>query len=104
MLVIIINNSQVIKFLYDTNLLYADNDLKNLETIVNNELNNVCNWLNANKLTINAKKSNFVIFEPAQKRINYQPCIRIPDIINKGFALLECKDYVKFLGVLIDKN
>ena len=23
---------------------------------------------------------------------------------NNGFALLECKDYVKFLGVLIDKN
>ena len=22
----------------------------------------------------------------------------------KGFTLLECKDYVKFLGVLIDKN
>ena len=57
-----------------------------------------------NKLTINAKKSNFVIFTPAQKRINDQPCIRIPDIINNGFVLLECKDYVKFLGVLIDKN
>ena len=91
-------------FADDTNLLYADNDLKTLETVVNNELNNVCNWLNANKLTINAKKSNFVIFRPAQKRINYQPCIRIQDIINNGFALVECKDYVKFLGVLIDKN
>ena len=64
----------------------------------------MCNWLNANKLTINAKKSNFVIFRPAQKRINHQPCIRIPDNKNNGFALLECKDYVKFLGVLIDKN
>ena len=39
-----------------------------------------------------------------KKRINYQPCIRIPDIINNGFALLECKDYLNFLGVLIDKN
>ena len=91
-------------FADDTNLLYADNDLKTLETVVNNELINVCHWLNANKLTINAKKSNFVIFRPAQKRINHQPCIRIPDNNNNGFALLECKDYVKFLGVLIDKN
>ena len=91
-------------FADDTNLLYADKDLNTLETVVNNELNSVCNWLNANKLTINAKKSNFVIFRPAQKRINHQPCIRIPDKKNNGFALLECKDYVKFLGVLIDKN
>ena len=92
-------------FADDTNLLYADNDLKTLETVVSNELKSVCNWLNANKLTINAKKSNFVVFRPAQKRINHQPCIRIPDTDkNNVFALLECKDYVKFLGVLIDKN
>lgn len=77
--------------------------MKSLETVVNNELKNVCHWLNANKLTINAKKSNFVVFRPAQKRIYHQPCIRIPDN-NNGFALLECKDYVKFSGVLIDKN
>ena len=91
-------------FADDTNLLYADNDLKTLETVVNNDLNNVCHWLNANKLTIYAKKSNFVTFRPAQKRINQQPCIRIADNNNNGFALLECKDYVKFLGVLIDQN
>ena len=66
-------------FADDTNLLYAANDLKTLETVVNNELNSVCNWLTAYKLTINAKKSNFVIFRPALKRINHQPCIRIPD-------------------------
>ena len=77
---------------------------KTLETVVNNELINVCHWLNANKLTINAKKSNFVLFRPAQKRINHQPWIRIPDNNNNGFAPLECKEYVKFLGVLIDKN
>ena len=39
--------------------LFADEDLKSLETIVNTELKNVCNWLNANKLTINAKKIKF---------------------------------------------
>ena len=54
--------------------------------------------------TINTKKSNFVIFRPAQKRINPKLCIRIPVNNNNGFALLERKDYVKFLGVLIDKN
>ena len=78
--------------------------MKSLETIVNAELKNVCNWLNANKLTTNAKKSNFVVFRPRRKRIDHQTCIRIPDNNNNGFVLLECKDYVKSLGVLIDKN
>ena len=58
-------------FADDTNLLYADDDLKTLQTVVNNGLNSVCHWLNANKLTINAKKSKFVIFRPVQKRSNY---------------------------------
>ena len=49
-----------------TNLLYADNDLKTLDIVVNNELNNVCHWLNATKLTINGTKSNFVIFRTTQ--------------------------------------
>ena len=51
-------------FADDTNLLYADKDLKSLESVVNTELTNVCDWLNANKLTINDKKSNFVVFRP----------------------------------------
>ena len=52
-------------FADDTNLLYADKNLKSLEKImVNNELVRVSDWLNANKLTLNAKKSNFVIFHP----------------------------------------
>ena len=64
----------------------------------------VCDWLNANKLTINAKKSNFVIFRPSQKKLNYQIKLRIYNNASSSDTFLECKDYVKFLGVLIDKN
>ena len=46
-------------------LLYANKDLKSLETVINIKLQNVCYWLSANKLTINAKKLNFVIFRPS---------------------------------------
>ena len=82
-------------YLLMTDLLYANKDLKFLDTVVKNEPRNVCYWLNADKLTINAKKSNFVIFKPAQTRIYHEPCIKILDI-NNGFVLLECKDHVKF--------
>ena len=40
----------------DTNLLYADRDLKSLESTLNTELINVCNWLTANKLSLNITK------------------------------------------------
>ena len=42
-------------FADDTNLIYADKTLKSLEKIVNSELDKICNWLTANKLTLNAK-------------------------------------------------
>ena len=45
-----------------TNLLYADKNLKTLENIVNTELLNIYNWLTANKLSLNIKKSSFLIF------------------------------------------
>ena len=64
-------------FADDTNLLYADKDLKSLKSLINIEVQKVCYWLNANKCTINAKKSNFVTFGPSQKRLSYQINIRI---------------------------
>ena len=36
-------------FADDRNLLYADKDWKSLETALNTELKNVCDWLNAKK-------------------------------------------------------
>ena len=60
-------------FVDDTNVLYADKNVKDLETLVNVELQNLYNRLTANKLILNINKSNFVIFNPYQKRLSYQP-------------------------------
>ena len=43
-------------FVDGTNLLYADKNLKSLESTVNNELSKVYAWLIANKLSLNIKK------------------------------------------------
>ena len=54
------NSSEKLSFYLfadDANLLYADKDLKSLESVINIELQKVGDWLNANKLTINAEKS-----------------------------------------------
>ena len=89
-------------FADDTNILFADKNLKSLELSVNQELNKVYEWLTANKLTLNIKKSNFVIFFPAQRKLTYQPKIVIFDFKQNKVAL-EHKDYAKYLGILSDK-
>ena len=82
----------------------ANNNLKELETLVNRELGNVNEWLKANKLSLNIKKSNFVIFRPRQKNMPFIPRIRILDSVTNTYANLEMKDYVKYLGLMIDSN
>ena len=51
-------------------MLYADKHIKSHEIHVNLKLEmaKVWDWLNTNKLTLNAKKSNFVIFRPYQRK------------------------------------
>ena len=71
---------------------------------VNAELHNLYNWLTSNKLTLNIKKSNFVIFRPYQKKLNYHPRLSIFDNEKNRNVNLERKDCIKYLGVLIDEN
>ena len=87
-------------FADDTNLLHADNNLKNLQKTFNKELAKVSSWLIANKLTLNIRKSNFVIFRPYQKKIRYQSTIKLFDNNSQRLVALECKTYVKYLTVL----
>ena len=91
-------------FADDTNLLYADKNLRSLETVVNEELRYIGNWLMVNKLSLNVKKSNFVIFRSYQKRIDYEVNIKIFDCSANSLVSLEKKECVRYLGVLIDSN
>ena len=91
-------------FADDTSLLYADTNLKSLEKTVNSELLKVSDWLNANKLTLNAEKSNYVIFRPHQRKLNYSVNIEMIDKCTQIPTTLQCEDHVKYLGILLDSN
>lgn len=91
-------------FADDCNLLYANKCQKTLETTVNKELENLQIWLAANKLTLNSKKSNFVIFCSSRKKLNLNICLKIFDNNSGEKTNLERKKYVKYLGLLIDEN
>ena len=78
--------------------------LKSLERIVNEELCQLYDWLSSNKLSLNIKKSNYVIFHPYQKKLAYQPVIKMFNSELNAYAELNCNDHIKYLGVLMDKN
>ena len=82
-------------FADDTNLLYADRDINSLERVVNAELSKVQEWLVAIRLTLNAKKSNFVIFHPHPKKLDRDVILRIFDIETKDFVPLDQETYKK---------
>ncbi len=46
--------------------------LDTLESNVNAELTNISDWLIANKLSLNTKRSNYLIFSQKNKRINQE--------------------------------
>jgi hypothetical protein len=85
-------------FADDTNLFYADRSLQDLEFKMNNQLQHVNEWLCANKLSLNADKSSFVIFHHPQKKRNYP--FKLPI---RG-EVMEEKKSANYLGVIIDSN
>ena len=77
-------------FADDTNIFFESSNLDTLQTTVNREMGKLVNWLNSNRLALNASKTNFVIFSAKNK-----PLKPVTIIIN-GQAI-EQKDYVKYL-------
>ena len=57
-----------ILFADDTNIFYSHKDQNYLMEIVNTELKKSSSWFQANKLSINIKKSNFILFKTKQNR------------------------------------
>ena len=91
-------------FADDTKKLYDNKNLRTLELVVNFESHKVYEWVTANKLTWNFKKSNFIIFQPHQEKIDHQSNLQIFGNDSNFFLPLEQKSYLKYLVVLIDSN
>ena len=66
---------------------------------INSELEKIVQWLALNKLSLNAKKTKFMIFHYKQKKINDI----IPKLIINKVAI-ERVDEFNFLGLIIDEH
>ena len=61
----ICNVSKLLKFILfadDTNILYSDSNIHDLISIINHELDTLYTWFSVNKLSLNASKTNCMIF------------------------------------------
>ena len=93
--------SQAIKFCKvhhfadDTNLLYLGKSIKKL---VNYDLKNMLYWLNANKISLNVKNTELVIFKSKWKQFDGEIKLKL------SRKRLFPTDNVKHLGVKIDGN
>ena len=45
-----------------THVFHSNKNPKQLENVINNALDNIQNWLKANKLMLDVKKSNLILF------------------------------------------
>ena len=95
------NASQKLKlylFADDTNIYFESSDLSNLMKIVNRELRSVKKWLDANKLSLNIDKTNYIIFHSSSVKVPSDAVIKI------GKKSIKRVKFVKFLGLLLDEH
>ena len=59
-----------IMFAEDTNLFYLGKDIHSLFNTVNNELSNIRQWFNSNKLSLNADKTKLTLLHKVRQRDN----------------------------------
>ena len=84
-------------FADDTNILYLSNSIKKLNKLVNTDLKHLVNWLNANIISLNIKKTEIVIFKSNQKKFEGDLKIKLC-----GKRLYPTES-VKYLDVKIDR-
>ena len=82
----------------DTSTFYSHSDPKQLISVLNIELIDVDIWMKTNKLSVNIKKTSYIIFKPKQKLFN----INSPIVYDNQY--LKQEQVVKCLGVYIDEN
>ena len=85
-------------FADDTRLVHNADTIDNLSKLINQDMVNVSNWMQANRLSINSKKSNLLIIPPKFNSPLTSPEI---NIFYDGSPITISKS-AKYLGVYID--
>ena len=86
-----------ILFADDANLFCSGPDIKTMESNINNELTEISLWLKVNKLSLNIKKTHYMVFSKKKTPRNELRLQIDGEAINEVYK-------TKFLGVIIDNK
>ena len=81
-------------FADDTNLSVVGKNIEIIQKQINRNLKLLCNWFRANQISLNASKTELIIFRDPRKKIQHELTIKI-----NGKKSIPCK-FVKYLGIL----
>ena len=90
--------AECLLFADDTSVSYSNSDPDHVTSVMNSELTKISLWMKSNKLSVNIKKTNYVIFKPKQKSVHMSSQISFDSIAVKQVT------EIKFLGVYIDEG
>ena len=82
----------------DTNVIHFSKSVYRLNKYVSLDLKNITHWLNANRILLNVKKTELVIFKHQRKKVDS------PIKIKLNRKRLCPSKSVKYLGIKIDEN
>ena len=73
--------------------LFANDDINDIKSVMNCEMTRVLNYPAINKLSVNMKKTNFMLINSPRKKVTHI------NILN-----FEKKTWIKYFGVYIDQH
>ena len=85
-------------FADDTNLLYPNKSFKKINKHVNHDLKHLCQWLRSNKISLNASKTEIIIFKHKQTIITKHMNFRVSG------QKINTTTSVKYLGVYLNDS
>lgn len=98
-------NLNLLSFADDTTLFTSGHNRYDISQFVNTELMKVNNWLCSNRLKLNKSKTNFVVFCPPGRHINFEQYpIKINNEVINQTNTQNKKTQFKFLGICLDEH
>ena len=79
-------------FADDTNIFFTSSNPNKVEFTMNEEIKLVLKYCAINKLSVNFKKTNYMLITSSKKKIH----LNIHNI--------DCKSYIKYLGIYLDEH
>ena len=89
--------NNVFKMYADVTTLHCNIDQHVDEDTINNELATIWEWLIANKLSLNTKKTKYLVFHTNQRNVTY------PNLVITN-SIIERVSHFNFLGIMLSYN